>query len=35
MLYGEHLSADEVPVKCTCGVTATVEVSDRLGRSCG
>jgi hypothetical protein len=35
MFYGEHLSAEEVPVKCACGVTATVEVFDRYKRSCG
>lgn len=35
MLYGEHLSADEVPIKCACGETATVEVLDRHGTSCG
>ena len=35
MLYGEHLSADEVPIKCTCGVTATVEVVDQRKHSCG
>lgn len=35
MFYGEHLSAEEVPLKCGCGVTATVEVLDKLGCSCG
>lgn len=35
MFYGEHLSADEVPLKCECGVTATVEVFDSwYCRSC-
>ena len=29
MIFGEHLSADEVAVKCTCGISATVEVVDR------
>jgi hypothetical protein len=28
MFYGEHLSADEVPIKCACGETATIEVKD-------
>lgn len=35
MLYGEHLSAEEVPLKCPCGVTATVGVVDKSGRSHG
>ena len=35
MFYGEHLSADEVVVKCKCGVSATVEVLDKQGVSCG
>ena len=35
MFYGEHLSAEEVPLKCGCGVTATVEVLDKRGCSCG
>ena len=35
MLYGEHLSADEIPIKCACGVTATVEVLDKYKCSCG
>ena len=35
MIYGEHLSAEEVPMKCGCGVTATVEVRNKLGSSCG
>ena len=35
MFYGEHLSADEVSVKCPCGIAATVEVVDRLGTSRG
>lgn len=35
MLYGEYLSADEVPIKCACGVTATVEVTDARGCSLG
>jgi hypothetical protein len=35
MLYGEHLNADEVPLKCACGVTATVEVFDKHRWSCG
>lgn len=35
MIYGEHLNADEQTIKCACGVTATVEVIDRVGCSCG
>lgn len=35
MIYGEHLNADEQAIKCECGVTATVEVLDRSGCSCG
>ena len=35
MFYGEHLNADEQAIKCTCGVTATVEVLDRGGGLCG
>ena len=35
MFYGEHLSADEVAVKCACGISATVEVLDKQGVSCG
>lgn len=35
MLYGEHLSAEEVPITCPCGETATVEVVDKRGASCG
>ena len=35
MLYGEHLNADEQSMTCTCGVVATAEVHDKLGRSCG
>jgi hypothetical protein len=32
MLYGEHLCAEDVPLKCACGVTATVKVVDRGGQ---
>jgi len=35
MIYGEHLNADEQEIKCACGVTATVEVKDKRGCSCG
>jgi hypothetical protein len=35
MIYGEHLCADEQAINCTCGVTATVEVIDQSGSSCG
>jgi hypothetical protein len=37
MFYGEHLGAEEVAVKCSCGcgIAATVEVVDKLGQSCG
>ena len=35
MFYGEHLSAEEVPLKCGCGVIATVEVLDKHGCSRG
>ncbi len=37
MLYGEHLSADEVavPCACGCGIVATVEIFDDHGQSCG
>jgi hypothetical protein len=35
MFYGEHLSADEVSVRCACGVIASVEVVDKYKQSCG
>ena len=35
MIYGEHLNADEQAIQCKCGVTATVEVLDKFGCSCG
>jgi len=35
MIYGEHLSAHEATVKCSCGVTATAEVRDEIGCSLG
>ena len=35
MFYGEHLSADEAPVTCPCGINATVEVIDKRGQSRG
>ena len=35
MIFGEHLSADEQTIKCACGVTATVEVTDKGGCSHG
>jgi hypothetical protein len=35
MFYGEHLSADEVEMKCRCGLVATVEVLNKQGMSCG
>jgi hypothetical protein len=35
MFYGEHLSADEVEIKCACGQSATVEVLDKAGYSHG
>jgi hypothetical protein len=35
MIYGEHLNANEQAIKCACGVTATVEVLDKRGCSCG
>lgn len=35
MFYGEHLSAEEIPLKCACGVTATMEVIDKSGQSHG
>ena len=35
MIYGEHLNADEQEIKCACGVTATAEVLDKRGWSCG
>ena len=35
MIYGEHLNADEQAIQCKCGVTATIEVKDRFGCSCG
>ena len=37
MFYGEHLSADEVAVKCACGcgIAATVEVRDKFDQPCG
>jgi hypothetical protein len=35
VIYGEHLCAEEVLLKCACGVTATVEVVNKSGRSHG
>lgn len=35
MIYGEHLNAEEVPLKCDCGMSAVVEVVDRYGCSRG
>lgn len=35
MIFGEHLSAEEVPIKCPCGETATVEVLDGSKQSHG
>lgn len=35
MFYGEHLSAEEVSVQCSCGAFAIVEIHDRFGHSCG
>lgn len=35
MFYGEHLSADESSVACTCGIAATVEIHDNRGIFCG
>ena len=35
MIYGEHLSAEEICVKCPCGVTATVDVPNKQGISQG
>lgn len=35
MIYGEHLNADEQSLQCACGKTATIEVLDRWGCSCG
>jgi len=37
MLFGEHLSADEIAVKCPCGVTATVPIEPHgwFCRRCG
>jgi hypothetical protein len=35
MIYGEHLSAHEATVKCSCGVTATAEAHDANGYSLG
>jgi hypothetical protein len=35
MFYGEHLSADEVALKCKCGQTATVEIFSKLEISQG
>lgn len=35
MFYGEHLSAEEIPIQCRCGETATVEIFDVHGVSCG
>lgn len=35
MFYGEHLNAAEIPLKCDCGVTATVEVRNKSGHLCG
>lgn len=35
MIYGEHLGADEIAVRCKCGVVASVEIIDRTGCSHG
>jgi len=35
MLYGENLCADEVVVKCTCGLAAIIEIFDQSKTSCG
>ena len=35
MLYGEHLSAEEIAVQCRCGIAATVEVIGKDGQSHG
>ena len=35
VIFGEHLSADEISVRCACGVIASVEVVDKSGCSCG
>jgi len=35
MIFGEHLSADEVVVQCKCGMAAIIEVFDRSRTSCG
>lgn len=35
MIYGEHLNADEIAIRCGCGVIASVEVIDKSGCSCG
>lgn len=35
MFYGEHLCADEALVRCPCGISATVEVFDKTGRTHG
>ena len=35
MIYGEHLHADEQALQCACGKTATIEVFNKRGCSCG
>jgi len=35
VIYGEHLSTEEMPVKCPCGEAATVDVRDKFGQSYG
>ena len=35
MFYGEHLSAEEIAIKCSCGIVATVEIIDANGISHG
>lgn len=35
MIYGEHLSADEIAVRHACGVIGSIEVFDHRGCSCG
>jgi len=35
MFYGEHLSAEEIAVKCQCGIAASIEVFDKYVQSHG
>lgn len=35
MFYGEHLNANELEMRCPCGIVASTEIFDKGGRSQG